>query len=33
MEIIEKSKENSHEKEEILKFIKSSKSGIVKGFY
>tara|TARA_B100000902_G_scaffold393530_1_gene447946 strand:+ start:2978 stop:3751 length:774 start_codon:yes stop_codon:yes gene_type:complete len=33
IEIIEKSKEQSNEKMEILKFIKSSKIGIVKGFY
>ena len=33
MEIIEKNEEISNEKKEILKFIKNSKSGIVKGFY
>ena len=33
IEIIEKNEETSNEKKEILKFIKNSKSGIVKGFY
>ena len=33
IEIIEKNEEISNEKKEILKFIKNSKSGIVKGFY
>ena len=33
IEIIQNNKETSNEKEEILKFIKNSKSGIVKGFY
>ena len=33
IEILEKSQENSNEKEEILKFIKKSKTGIIKGFY
>lgn len=33
IELIEKNKENSKEKEEIVKFIKNSKTGIVKGFY
>jgi len=33
IEIIEKNQETSNEKEEILKFIKNSKTGIIKGFY
>ena len=33
IEILEKNKDISQEKEEILKFIKNSKIGIVKGFY
>ena len=33
IELIEKNKENCNEKEEIIKFIKNSKIGIVKGFY
>ena len=33
IEILEKTQGNSTEKEEILKFIKNSKIGIVKGFY
>jgi len=33
IEIIENNQETSNEKEEILKFIKNSKIGIVKGFY
>ena len=33
IEIIEKKYKNSVEKEEIIKFIKNSKSGIIKGFY
>ncbi|MBF25324.1 MAG: acyl-[acyl-carrier-protein]--UDP-N-acetylglucosamine O-acyltransferase [Flavobacteriales bacterium] len=33
IEIIENNQETSNEKKEILKFIKNSKSGIVKGFY
>ena len=33
IEILEKSQGNSSEKKEILKFIKNSKIGIVKGFY
>ncbi len=33
IELIEKNKENSKEKEEIVKFIKNSKTGIIKGFY
>ncbi len=33
IEIIENNTEISNEKEEILKFIKNSKSGIIKGFY
>jgi UDP-N-acetylglucosamine acyltransferase len=33
IEIIEKNTENCIEKKEIIKFIKNSKTGIVKGFY
>ena len=33
IEIIEKNTKNCIEKEEIIKFIKNSKTGIVKGFY
>ena len=33
IEILEKNQDKSHEKEEILKFIKNSKIGIVKVFY
>ena len=33
IKIIEKNKDTSKEKEEILKFIKNSKIGIIKGFY
>ena len=33
IELIEKNKENPEEKKEIVKFIKNSKNGIVKGFY
>ena len=33
IKLIEKNKENSKEKAEIVKFIKNSKTGIVKGFY
>ena len=33
LEFIKKKNENSIEKEEIIKFIKNSKSGIIKGFY
>ena len=33
IEIIEKNEEKNEEQEEILKFIKNSKIGIVKGFY
>ena len=33
IEIIEKSNEKSNETKEILKFIKNSKTGIIKGFY
>ena len=32
-QILERTKENSEEKEEIIKFIKNSKNGIIKGFY
>ena len=33
MQILEKNQEESDEKQEIIKFIKNSKTGIIKGFY
>ena len=33
IEIIQENKKDSNEKREIIKFIKNSKIGIVKGFY